>query len=62
MNIIDKVLDQVQDTYGMDLRPNYRLQNDEIKITETEIKLPPPSLEDVKRWADFERKSIIRRE
>jgi len=61
-NIVDKVLDQVQDIYGMDLRPNYRLQNDDVKITETEIKLPPPSLEDVKRWADFERKSIIRRE
>ena len=36
-NIVDKIIDQVQDVYGTDLRPNYRLQNDEVKITKTEI-------------------------
>ena len=48
--------------YGTDLRPRYYLKNDTIKITETSIDIGEPSPESLKRWAEFERKTILLRE
>ena len=45
---------------GEDLRPNYRLKNDPIKITEVEIQLDP-SPETLKRRAEEERATLIKR-
>jgi hypothetical protein len=61
MSDFSKVLDQIKDIDGTDLRPNYRLQNDSIKITEQQIKLPPPSEEDLRMKAEFEKKTILKR-
>ena len=62
MSDFSKVLDQIKDVDGTDLRPNYRLQNDSVKITEQKIKLPPPSEEELRINAEFERKTILKRE
>ncbi|MCL2320816.1 MAG: ParB N-terminal domain-containing protein [Oscillospiraceae bacterium] len=45
---------------GEDLRPNYRLKNDPVRITEVEIQLNP-SPETLKRRAEEERNTLIKR-
>jgi len=47
--------------YGIDLRPTYRLKNDEIKVTSTELKINH-SPEEIKKWAEAERIAIQKRE
>ncbi|MCL2322579.1 MAG: ParB N-terminal domain-containing protein [Oscillospiraceae bacterium] len=47
--------------YGTDLRPTYRLKNDDIIVTTTEVKVNH-SPEEVKKWAAREKESIIKRE
>ena len=47
--------------YGTDLRPTYRLKNDDIIVTTTEVKVNH-SPEELKMWANRERESIIKRE
>ncbi|MCL2322692.1 MAG: hypothetical protein FWC47_11400, partial [Oscillospiraceae bacterium] len=47
--------------YGTDLRPTYRLKNDEFKVTNTEIKIKH-SPEEIRKWAEVERIAIQKRE
>ena len=54
--------DNVNEIHGTDLRPMYRLKNDNIKVSVTEIKSSKTPSEVLKKIAEAEKETILKRE